>query len=163
MNTPLTRIPALRSMLLATLAVVLTFGLAACATETEEPEVEAEVEPEAEMAEPMDAQVTVEETLSALEGGITDLPLNMAISNIEAWQQRLSEAGLTEIESGLADLKDALQQQPIDGERVGELLSQLGDQTTQAAAQAEAGASEQLGQLGNVLTTAGEQLTGGGM
>ncbi len=168
MTTPFIQTPTLRNALFAALAIVLALGLTACATETEEAEV---AEPQTETAEPgaMDTpggEVTVDETISALQGDITSLAPNMAISNIEGWQQRLQNAdfdGASEIESGLGDLMDALQQQPIDGQRVGELLSQLGNQTTQAAAQAEAGASEQLNQLGNILTTAGQQLTGGGM
>ena len=106
---------------------------------------------------------TVDETISALEMGLTEIPLDAALANIEGWQTTLEgsdDAAVQELGAQLGELATALQADTIDGAEVGGLLTSLGEGTTAAAA-GDAG----LESLGNLLTEAGGSLTGssGGM
>ena len=107
---------------------------------------------------------TVDETISTLQGGLTAIPLDAAISNIEGWQAQLdgsSDAAVQDISSQLGELKTALQADTIDGTEVGGLLVRLGEGTAAAA-----GGDSGLTELGGVLTQAGNGLLGnitGGM
>ncbi len=101
---------------------------------------------------------TVDETISALKGGLTAIPLDAAIANIEDWQAQLggsSDAAVQDISSQLGELKTALQADTIDGTEVGGLLVRLGKGTTAAA-----GGDSGLTELGSVLTQAGNGLLG---
>ena len=156
-----TRIPFL------TLLVALFVGLSACApeTETEEALEEEVIEDPALDTQPMAGEADLSSTIQALQGDITQMDPATAVSNIESWQQQLEASGdqsLQTIASGLGDLRDQLTQTPIDGATVGQTLTNLGDQTTQAAATAEVGVQEQLQQLGSLLSDAGAQLSGAG-
>ena len=71
---------------------------------------------------------TVDETISTLQSGLTAIPLDAAISNIEGWQAQLdgsSDAAVQDISSQLGELKTALQADTIDGTEVGGLLVRL--------------------------------------
>ena len=103
---------------------------------------------------------TVDETVSALESGITNIPLDAALANIEGWQTTLEASDDTAVQAlgaQLGELATALQADTIDGAEVGGLLTSLGEGTTAAAA-GDAG----LESLGNLLTEAGGSLTGAG-
>lgn len=111
-------------------------------------------------------EADLDSTLSLLETpDITDVPLNRAISLIGAWEQELRQSGQENLES-IADDLDALESelmnQPMDGQAIGEIMTRLGEQTAQAAeTDAEGATAEQLQQLGNLLSQAGNQLAGG--
>ena len=101
---------------------------------------------------------TVEATLSALEGGVTSLPLDAALANIEGWQTTLDasdDPAVQAVGAQLGELATALQAEPIDATEVGTLLSTIGLETSQLA-----GGDAQLAQLGDLLTQAGGSLTG---
>ena len=88
----------------------------------------------------------------------------MAVGNIDGWQKVLSasnDEALQSIGEDLRTLRSELQKSSIDGQKVGELLSTLGQKTTDAAAKADPSLSPQLLQLGSLLSDAGEQLGGG--
>lgn len=106
---------------------------------------------------------TVEETISALEGGITNIPLDAALANIEGWQTTLEASDDTAVQAlgaQLGALATALQAESIDGQEVGDLLTSLGGGTLDVA-----GGDAQLESLGNLLTDVGGSLTSesGGM
>lgn len=106
---------------------------------------------------------TVEETIAALEGGLTSIPLEAAIANIEGWEEQLSgsdDAAVQSIADQLGQLREALSADEIDGAEVGGLLTSLG---TETAAAGEGAGDDQLVQLGDLLAQAGASLTGGGM
>lgn len=107
-------------------------------------------------------QVTVEETNQALEGGVANMELNAAQRNVNNWIVRLENTDDFEnrgsIIGGLEDLRDALGESPIDGERVGGILSDLGEWTSEAGTQAGNAAVQRLGQL---LSSAAANLGGG--
>ncbi len=99
---------------------------------------------------------TLENTISALEGGVENLPLEAAVSNIEGWQAALSEAGYNDVADELGALAAALQADPVDTEEVNSLLLGLGAQTTAAADNAtDEETSSQLARLGSFLTELG--------
>ncbi len=99
---------------------------------------------------------TLESTIEALEGGVENLPLDAALSNIEGWQTTLSDAGLTDVADELGQLATALQADPVDQDEVGGLLLSLGAQTTAAADNAtDEDTSSQLARLGAFLTELG--------
>lgn len=108
----------------------------------------------------------LDSTRALLEGtDITDVPLNRAVSFIGAWKQRLQQSGqenLSRIADDLDALESELQNQPMDGQAIGEILVRLGEQTAQAAeTDAEGSTAEQLRRLANLLTQAGNQLASG--
>ena len=106
---------------------------------------------------------TVEETNAALEGGVTNIPLDAALANIEGWQTTLEasdDTALQAIGAQLGELATALQADTIDGQEVSGLLSSLGESTTAAAEGAD---DDQLANLGALLTQTGSSLMGDGM
>ena len=102
------------------------------------------------------------QTVSALEGGVTSIPPTTAASNIDSWIIALDgNESLGVVRDGLQDLKQALAQTPLDGARIGALLTQLGAQTTSAASTADPESSAQVSRLGGLLSKAGSMLTTG--
>lgn len=96
----------------------------------------------------------LDSTISALQGGLTSLPPEAAVSNIESWQQQLQG---TEIATTLEQLKTALTSGGATGQSVGQLLTQLGTQTASSASNGGDAASK-LQQLAQMLTQAGSSL-----
>lgn len=113
---------------------------------------------------------TVQTTISLLRQGVTAIPVNQAVRNINSWEQRLQQVQVegqaqqtvSNITDNLGHLKSELQADQIDGQAVGNLLTQLGEQTSQAAQAASGQTVQQLQQLGQVLTQSGNRLTSGG-
>ena len=103
---------------------------------------------------------TVDGTIAALQGGLTAVPLDAAVANIEGWEAQLSgspDSTLQTIAIQLGELKEALQADTINGTAVGQLLRSLGEGTVEAAS-----GNAQLTDLGNLLVEAGTGLMGGG-
>lgn len=102
-------------------------------------------------------------TISAAEGGLTRLPAAAAVQNIEAWQARLRGSNnptLRQVHDDLGRLRTELQRSSLDRQAIGRLLTSLGQNTTAAAASADATSRPQLTRLGSLLSTAGSQLSG---
>lgn len=97
----------------------------------------------------------LDSTISALQGGLTALPAEAAVSNIESWQQQLQG---TEAAKTLEQLKTALTSGSASGQSIGQLLTQLGTQTSSSASDASGDAATKLKQLGEMLTQAGSSL-----
>ena len=99
---------------------------------------------------------TVDGTVSALEGGVTSLPISAAVSNIEGWQTKLEgsdDPAVQALSAQLGELSAALQTQPLDGAEIGRLLTSLGEGTSSVA-----GGDAQLSSLGSLLKRAGSSL-----
>lgn len=99
---------------------------------------------------------TVEGTVSALEGGVTSLPLDAALANIEGWQTTLAgsdDPAVQALSAQLGELATALQAESIDPAEVSRLMTSLGEGTT-AVAEGDA----QLEGVGNLLQQAGSSL-----
>ncbi|MCY7276080.1 MAG: hypothetical protein LH702_20655 [Phormidesmis sp. CAN_BIN44] len=104
----------------------------------------------------MTKTVDLDSTIAALQGGITSLPPEAAVSAIESWQSQLQG---TEIAETLGELKMALEGSGTGSSSLGEILSDLGSQTTTSAGTATGGAMSKLQQLGQLLSKAGSSLT----
>ncbi len=104
----------------------------------------------------------VDAVISAAEGGLTSLPATAAISAIDPIREKLHNSGNPALESiadDLDDLKDKLDDNPINGREVGTILSRVGPKVTTASSAPEAGAAAQrLSRLGTLLTQAGGRL-----
>ena len=107
------------------------------------------------------AAPSVEETVAALEGGVTNIPLEAALANIQGWQTTLEasdDTALQELGTLLGDLAAELQAETINPAEIGNLLTSLGEGTSLAA---ESAGDEQLASLGALLTQTAGSLTGG--
>ena len=104
---------------------------------------------------------TVEGTISALQGGLTSLPVDAAVANIEGWQTALEGSDdpvVQGIVTKLGQLSTALQADTVQDAEISNLLTGLGADTLAAAKSA---GDDQLVQLGNLLLNAGTSLVNG--
>ncbi len=97
-------------------------------------------------------------TISALQGGLTSLPPEAALANIESWQEQLKGAA-PEVASALGELKTALSSGNASGQSIAQVLKKLGTQTSDAGKSAGGDAGSQLQQLGQMLTQAASSLS----
>jgi len=108
--------------------------------------------------------VQVDAIISAAESGLTSLSGTAAIAAIDPIREKLhnsGNAGLESIADDLDQLKDKLDDNPINGREVGTILSRVGPKVTTASSSPEAGAAAQrLSRLGSLLTQAGQRLSG---
>ena len=105
----------------------------------------------------------LDQTAAALEGGIGTLAPRTAVSVITTWHDTLKNSDRSDlhvIAQLLAELRDALERDTLDGPAIGDLLLRLGEQTTAAAASADdARITPRLERLGTMLTRGGTTLT----
>ena len=155
----------------ALFALLLALPLAACADEPAD-DTDAVVVDTDPVVDPMPADpvmtdttmapaadVTPQGTVDAVQnaGGLTALPVNAAIQNIDGWIAQLeANPDFAGVVTDLRTLRGQLQASPIDGAAVGATLQSLGGATTAAAA-----GDATLSTLGQTLTDAGNQLAGG--
>lgn len=151
----------------------MALALAAC--QSSETDMDAvDTEPDVTVVDPMtvepdpmtttmaDTSVTAQATVDAVTtaGGLTSLPVNAALSNIDSWIAKLEgNAAAAPVVENLRTLRTQLTATPIDGSAVGQTLSTLGEQTTAAAASL-GGDQTSLQTLGTTLSEAGASLTG---
>lgn len=110
----------------------------------------------------MSDSVTVQSTISMLQRGVTSIPVNAAVQNINGWQSQLQGmSDLSDLNDNLGELKDELQSDNLDGEDIGEALKELGRLTNQAAQSASGQQGSQIQALGQALTQGGNRLTSG--
>lgn len=98
----------------------------------------------------------LDSTISALKGGLTSLPAEAAVANIESWQQQLQGAA-PELASTLGELKSALTSG--NGQSIAQALKKLGTQTSDAGTSTGGDAGSQIQQLGQMLTQAASSLS----
>ncbi|RYU75326.1 hypothetical protein [Hymenobacter persicinus] len=94
------------------------------------------------------------ETVRALQNGLTALPLSAAMDNTEAWQQEFLLSGipgLQDIAREIGTLQSLLTAGKLNGPAIGSSLSLLGTQTNQYAFQAPAEQQAALRSLGDLL------------
>ena len=104
----------------------------------------------------------LDNTLSALKGGITGLAMDQASKNISGWEKALKDAGKPELEpitKDLAKLRGMLEGSELDGGAIGKLLAKLGKATAKLAVDAPAASSKKLGSLAEMLQGAGKELS----
>ncbi len=95
------------------------------------------------------------ETISTLQEGVSNIPLEAALANIEGWRSTLESSddpAQQIVGSQLGDLASALETTPIDAREVSSLLVGLGKSTVILG---ESAGEDQLVALGDLLTQAG--------
>lgn len=97
------------------------------------------------------ATADLDSTISALKGGLTSIPPEAAVANIESWQQQVQGAA-PELASALGKLKSALVGGTATPESLSQLLGEIGSQTSAAGASTGGAAGSQLQELGKTLT-----------
>lgn len=97
----------------------------------------------------------IDTTIAALQGGVTEIPIEQACAILESWQHQLQ--GLA-IADDLGELKDALRKQK-SADAIANLLNGLGADT---ASELTIGTSDEVAtkirQLASLLTQAGTAL-----
>ncbi len=102
------------------------------------------------------AQADLDTTIAALQQGLTAIPTDQAIAVIDSWQQQLQGNDLAE---DLGELKAALTSgKTSKGMSLAEILADIGQDTTEAAANADPGAAAKVKQLGELLSQAASSL-----
>lgn len=92
--------------------------------------------------------------IEILHGDVTSIEPEAAIESIDAWQAILKgskDEGSKAISASLKDLKHQLGLKKPHADKIAEVLAQLGDQTEEAANEAERGTKGQLRDLGKAL------------
>ena len=99
--------------------------------------------------------------LSTLEGDLTTIDNDAALSLLDEWYSSLHKAKepeIKEIASSLKDLKQLLKGGKATGHEVGEVLIEIGEQTANIASDADKGLKTPLQKLGKQLKGAGTSL-----
>lgn len=103
------------------------------------------------------------ESLSqALQGDLSTLDPDNALETIDEFQSLLKQSKqpeAKEIASGLKDLQKLLKRKEPSGHELGELISHLGEQTTEIATDADKALKTTLQHLGKQLTKVGRSLS----
>ena len=100
-------------------------------------------------------------TISALKNGLTSLPLGSAMDNIETWQQQFLQSGqpgLQDIAREIGNLQSLLTSGALSARTIGNSLSKLGTQTSEASAQASPDLKKPLLELADLLRRHGSDL-----
>jgi methyl-accepting chemotaxis protein len=99
--------------------------------------------------------------LEVLEGDLTTVDTEDAFSTIDEWHTTLNkskEPEFKELASGLKELKQLLKGGKATGHDIGEVLSDIGDQTTDIASSSDNGVKTTLQKLGKQLSKVGYAL-----
>ena len=102
----------------------------------------------------------LDQTIAALQGELTSVPPTTALDIIDSFEQQVQGLGASEIASNLSKLKQLLTSGNATGSDIGQVLTSLGEKTTLVASGADAEISTKLKQLGELLTSVGNSLSG---
>ena len=100
-------------------------------------------------------------TVSALKNGLTSLPLGSAMDNTETWQQQFlqsGEPGLQDIAREIGNLQSLLTNGALSAKAIGNSLTMLGTQTSDASALAPDELKKPLVELADLLRRHGSDL-----
>lgn len=99
--------------------------------------------------------------LETLGGDLTAIDTESALGVIDEWHgtlQKSQEPEVKELAKGLKELKQLLKGGKATGHELGEVLSHIGDQTSDLASEADKGLKTSLQKLGKQLAKAGQAL-----
>ncbi len=100
-------------------------------------------------------------TLSGLQNGLTSLPLGSAMDNTETWQQQFLQSGQPEFQDiarEMGNLQSLLSSGSLSATAIGNSLTMLGDQTSQASHHAPDDLKADLLKLADTLRRHGHDL-----
>ena len=102
-------------------------------------------------------------TISALRGGVENLAIGRALTEIDGWEQKLEESGdpqLAPIAENLRQLRPLLTADRLDGAAIGVMLVVLGEQVySVASGSLGESVGGKLQQLGGLLVTEGRAVS----
>ena len=104
------------------------------------------------------SEPSLEETISTLQEGVTNVPLEVALANIDTWRETLEasdDTALRIIGVQLGDLAVALETEPINTQEVSRMLITLGKG---AVVIGEDRGEDEAVALGDLLTQVGTSL-----
>ena len=96
----------------------------------------------------------LDETISALEGGVENLDEDTAIEVVRGWQQRLSSLDDPDLEPIVTSLEQLGTALGTGSAQATDILSRLGEETTQYAQGLEGQQAESVRRLGELLSQA---------
>ena len=106
----------------------------------------------------------IDETVSALDGGVRNLAMNVALNQIEGWRLRLEATGVPELQpiaDGLVRLQNHLASGEVDAGAVGGPLADLGEGVRGVAStEVRRPVSGRLKALAGILSDEGRRLSG---
>lgn len=102
----------------------------------------------------------LDQTIAALQSELTSVPPATALSVIDSFKEQVQDLGKSEIASSLSELKQLLTSGNATAPDISQVLTSLGSQTMKTASSADANVSSKLKQLGQLLTEAGNSLSG---
>ena len=107
--------------------------------------------------------MSLDTTIKALGGSLTDLGVAKGVKNIDSWLETLADAdfrGAQTIHANLEKLKTHLEAETPDGAAIGQLLKTLGEETGRAASHhADNAEGKKITQLAELLGSAGGSLS----
>lgn len=112
-------------------------------------------------AEDQEHAQRIESLVEALEGDLTTIDAEQAIGQIDEWYALLHKSedeSLKEIANGLKELKQLLKRSKAKGSDIGEVLTKIGEQTTESSIVAGRGLKGRIQRLGKQLSKAGKSL-----
>jgi hypothetical protein len=98
-------------------------------------------------------------TINALKRGITKMSCDVAVRNIENWEESLQDVevpGGKAILRDLGALKKQLEMETPDGDRVRNLMAKLASQTIAISEKSDARYKDKIAELGEMLADAAE-------
>ncbi|MDB5317091.1 MAG: hypothetical protein JWO26_838 [Rhodospirillales bacterium] len=98
-------------------------------------------------------------TIKRVQDGVKGFTISLAVTNIEGWEATLSKMetpGAKGLVRDLERLKKLIQADPINGDKVKELVAKLGKATVTFAGKAKSKNAEKAKQLGEALAKAAE-------
>ncbi len=101
----------------------------------------------------------IDSLVENLEGDLTKIDTEAALNGIDTWYSLLHKSedeNLKAIANGLKQLKQLLKRSNPKGADIGEVLTQLGEQTQEAANSAGRGLKGRIQKLGKVLSKVGK-------
>ncbi len=98
--------------------------------------------------------IDLDATISALQKGLTSIPPEQAVAVISSWEEQLKG---TDLADDLGQLKAALTGS-AGSKSLAELLTDIGEDTTEASSGAKGDVAAKVKQLGELLAKAGSSL-----
>ncbi len=108
-----------------------------------------------------DSSQELEELIETLNGDLTSVEPEAALGIVDQWYGLLNKAKepeLKEIATSLKQLQKLLKSDKTEAHDIGEVLEQLGEQTSECASEADKSAKNTLQKLGKQLTKVGASI-----
>jgi hypothetical protein len=103
----------------------------------------------------------IDEAIQALEGDLSEMDAETALSAIDHWHTFLSKAKTPEtkeLANGLKELQKMLKSGKATGHEISEVLIHLGEETSEFSSEAEKGLKQPIQRLGKQLRKAGTSI-----